>query len=110
MGNETALSSQSGPFFSIRPLFQERKRTKINVAAIKQLSGNQIIARTGKPINKGATKANRTAELPAKVRKHKWTQGKQIPGLFGGGRTGLWKGPRPPTRTQCPALMHYATE
>lgn len=58
-GDQTALSSQSGLSPASAPLLG-KKRTKINLAVIKQLSGNQIIPRTEKPINKGATKTNRT--------------------------------------------------
>lgn len=39
------------------PLFWEEKN-KTNLAVLKQLSGNQIIPRTEKPINKGAAKTN----------------------------------------------------
>lgn len=59
-GDQTALRSQPGPSPASAPLLG-KKRTKLKLAVIEQLSGNQIIPRTEKPINKGARKTNSTA-------------------------------------------------
>lgn len=59
-GTQRLRCSQPGPSPAWAPLLG-KKRTKTNLAVIKQLSGNQIIPRIEKPINKGAVKTNKAA-------------------------------------------------
>lgn len=60
-GHQTGAEQSAWPTLQHLPCLLGKKRTAISLAVIKQLGRNQIIPRTEKPINKGATKTNRTA-------------------------------------------------
>ena len=60
-GPQTGAEPSAWPTLQHLPCLLGKKRTAISLAVIKQLGRNQIIPRTEKPINKGATKTNRTA-------------------------------------------------
>lgn len=72
-GSKTGLCSQPGPCSSSQP-FSGEEKNKNKPAVIKQLSGNQIILRTEKPINKGAVKTNITTGAAGKCKANRGQQ------------------------------------